>query len=799
MKRADTLIIKSVTVLIYSTLALMVLFSLLVLVVPLLLNPNHYKAQIVDRVLEKTGRSLTFAGDIEWSLFPDPALTLPPLTLSNAPGFGSGPMLRIQRLHGKLNLRKLLKWQFALEQPVLTGVELLLESDAAGRSNWDDLVTRMAVARAEGVAQTDDLPDNVAKYRQADEKLSLAQLGVWALASLSARSVTLQEGMVRLCRPGGTEAQAVSCLQATHLVFTPQSDQTDRRPAVQLQADLAVQEPPFVGRVSLLYRQPPWTDRAVTQWRDTEITVRGQVNLPPAKELELVWRSDVTMGPEPHNLHITQADSRLTVWSDTALFREFTLTMKENAEADLRTGKLSFPQGGVTWRVKSDQLPPAGVEWAFHSPIELDWRQETVHMAALRVHGPAQSRMEGRLRGERLLSRPSIDAELTSVRFEPRALLVAMGRSVSASADPAALQRGEGSAVIHLDAQSLEITRLVLELDDTRLVGNLHWQTDAQTDTGRTVIRFDLQGDRLDLDRYLPVDLTDPTRAGVVAQALLAPEWLLTELPPHWLHNLALQGRLTLGELRTASGRATDLALTVGVQDRQLQWQPYQLTIHDGRVESRVLWDDRGAEPVLTVDKTATDLQVEPLLHSVANLRWLTGRVNGVAHLSSQGRSPDLLWKNLNGTLALMVRDGAMQGMDLAERFREGYAGGQEQRPGQAPSSSALSGAHKTVADRRGNTPFTRLTATGQVTGGVLGNQDLLLLSPLLQVTGKGSVDLTRAAVDYTLEVDGLAAVRGSGTGAEGQRLVLPMRLQGDLNALKGPTVGALRPPAPAQ
>ncbi len=804
MKNADALVIKSVTLLIHSALALMVLSSLLALSLPVLLNPNNYKARIADKVLEKTGRTLTFSGDMEWSLFPNPSLTLKQISLSNAPGFGPGPMIQIQRLHGHLNLRNLFKLQFVMEQPSATGVELFLESDATGKNNWDDLVAQVAANRAEAgeaaqkgaregesAAQPDELLDFERDGKPGGTPVSLVHLGTQVLAALSVRSVTLREGSVRLCRVGEAEGQKVSCLQATHLAFTPQSGLSDRRSTVQLQADLTTQEPLFTGHVTLAYRPLPRTDRAITQWQNAEFTMRGHVNLPLAKEFELVWRSDVTMGPEPYSLHITQSDSTLTVWSDKGLFREFALIMKKDVEADLRTGKVAFSQGGVTWRVKSDQLPPVGVAWDFQSAMAVDWRQETLDIDSLQVSGPAQSHIEGRLHGDHLLSRPSLDAQLTAVRFDPRALLVAMGRSVPFTADPTALQSGSGSAAIHLDDQSLAVTDMVLEMDHSRIVGNLHWNTGEPSATGRAVVRFDLQGDRLDLDRYLPPEWTGPDHADAIAQAMLAPEWLLPELPSQWLQGLDLQGHLSLGEVQTASGRATDLSLIVGVQDRILQWQPYRMTIHEGTLETRLQWDDRGDEPVLTVDKSATDIQIEPLLHLVADGRWLTGRVNGVVHLSSQGRNPDTLWKNRHGTVALMIHDGTIQGMDLAERFREGYAASQEAR-------SVSSGVEKAGTDKRGTTSFTQLTATGQITGGVVDNQDFRMLSALWQATGKGSVDLTQRSVDYTLEVDGMAALPG-GLDPSRQRLVLPVRLQGDFGALKPPLMGALRPASVAQ
>lgn len=783
MNNADTLLVKLITVLIYSTLGLLVLSFLLVFSFPLFLNPDHYKTQIADFVLEKTGRTMTFSGSVELDLFPDPSLTLTQISLSNAPGFGPEPMVKIDHLHGKLHLGDLLSWQVVMENFVVTGVELFLERSATGQNNWDDLMVHAMKG------QKAALPDG-GGADSVPGSIPLAQLGVRALGSLSARSITLREGSVRACQADASAEQGKRCLQATHLSFTPHvrlSNPPNGMVVEQVDADLTLQEPPFVGHVNLSYHQPVQKDSTTTQWHHAGVTLHGRVNIPSVKELELVWRSDVTMGPEPDRLHIAQADSTLTVWSDLPLFRELTWTLKGAAEVDLHQGRLSLPQGGLTWRIKSDQLPPAGVELAFQSAMEMDWQKEHLSVVGLQVTGPAQMRLEGSLQGHHLLSQPSLDVELTALHFDPRALLVALGRSVPPTTDPTAIHRAAGSAVIHLDGHGLAVTRMVLEMDRSRLTGNISWQAGGGTSTasGDDQIRFDLQGDQLTLDGYLPPEWTDLNQAEKRIQAVIAPELLLPHLPVEWLQHVDLQGNVRLDLLKVADVPFTHLALDVAVHDRQLELKPYRLTLYDGEMESRLVWDDRGDEPTLTLDKTATNVQMEPLLALLPYGRWLVGRADLVVHGEGQGREADRLWKNMQGNVAVMVHEGAVQGIDLAERFRESHAAGQEKRLFGA-------GVEKPSPDKRGSTPFSQLTGTARLAKGVMENKDLRLVSPALAVTGQGWVDWTRASVEYTLEVDGMDLLPNP-PAASGQRLILPVRFQGDLSLLKAPVFGTMR------
>ncbi|WP_130472061.1 AsmA family protein [Candidatus Magnetaquicoccus inordinatus] len=771
------MIIKWTMVLIYSALSLIMATFLLALVLPLVLNPNNYKSRIEAIVLEKSGRNMQLAGDVEWELFPNPTITLKELTVSNAAGFRAEPMLKIRRLQGRLPWQNLWRGRWLLEHPVATGVELLLESDAAGRNNWDDLLQRMQGGAQKvsgtGAPDADTLPAGNG-YRESKPLLYLASQ---LLAVLTTHEVTIKDGVLRYCAFGVEEA---NCALAEHLIFAAQG----KAAGVQLKADLQVHTPPLSGRFSMAYQPQTQEQAGVTQWQNLQINWRGKVDLPPAKEVELVWRSDVTHGPEPMRVHLQQMDSRLTVWSEAALFRELSFVLRGAALADGQTGKLQLPQGGLLWRIKSDQLPPAGVEFALQSAMELDWRQERLDLAEMQVIGPAQSRIEGSLHGTGLWSQPHVQAQLRSFRFDPRALLVAMGRSVPAIADPAAMRSGSGSADIQWHDQQLSIADLALEMDGSRWRGELSWQAGVQSAT-LPQLRFFLHGDRVEIDRYLPPEWSGPQQAGLLNRSLLAPEWLLMEMPQQGLPKIALQGRVEVEELSSSIVPAADLSVNIAMQEQQLQLQPYRIALHNGVLESTLHWDERSGEPEWQVEKRLQGLQMEPLLRMQGNTRWLTGRINGVTQLRSHGVQMESVWENLQGSYTLTLEDGVIHGVDLADRWREGARMLREPRP-------ALSaGAEKGSGERRLQTAFSQISGSGRIAAGLLENSDLQINATPIQATGRGNMDLRRGVLDYMLEVEG--ALPLSAELANGQRLLLPVRLQGEIQSWKGPVFGALR------
>ena len=109
------------------------------------LDFGRFKGPLAAQVAQATGRALAFEGEVSLRLFPRPSLTVKDATLANAP-WGSQPnMLRVGLLTAEVELRPLLfERALHITRVVLRDADLLLETDAEGRRNWD--FTRPAVA-----------------------------------------------------------------------------------------------------------------------------------------------------------------------------------------------------------------------------------------------------------------------------------------------------------------------------------------------------------------------------------------------------------------------------------------------------------------------------------------------------------------------------------------------------------------------------------------------------------------------------------------------------------------------------
>ncbi|MDH5355516.1 MAG: AsmA family protein [Gammaproteobacteria bacterium] len=103
-------------------------------------DANAYKQDLSDLVHQQTGRDLQFFGDIGLTVYPDLGMKLGALSLSNANGFGSQPMVKVNRVSISVDVGSLIAFSPQVSQLLLSDLEVNLQKNSKGVTNWDDLV-----------------------------------------------------------------------------------------------------------------------------------------------------------------------------------------------------------------------------------------------------------------------------------------------------------------------------------------------------------------------------------------------------------------------------------------------------------------------------------------------------------------------------------------------------------------------------------------------------------------------------------------------------------------------------------
>jgi len=120
-------------------LLLLVLLLIAVIAVPMFLDPNDYKQQMITEFRQQTGRELLIDGDLDLRLFPWLGLETGAMTIGNADGFGDEPFATLAGSEIAVKVLPLFKGRLETGTITLKGLQLNLARDAKGRGNWEGL------------------------------------------------------------------------------------------------------------------------------------------------------------------------------------------------------------------------------------------------------------------------------------------------------------------------------------------------------------------------------------------------------------------------------------------------------------------------------------------------------------------------------------------------------------------------------------------------------------------------------------------------------------------------------------
>jgi AsmA protein len=283
-------------------------------------------------------------------------------------------------------------------------------------------------------------------------------------------------------------------------------------------------------------------------------------------------------------------------------------------------------------------------------------------------------------------------------------------------------------------ADMLQLAKLDLKVDDSRLTGSMEIHNFASP-----AVRFDLTLDKIDFDRYLTADKS----AGGAKSAPAAVAEQPVELPLSTLRSLDVNGKFRIQEMKALGLRSKDAHIQLNAKNGLITIGPNQAKLYGGGYRGETVLDVRGKTPQVKMDEKLEQVQIGPLLKDMQLFDHYTGTGNIGLKLTSRGFDAGQVKKNLNGTAAIALRDGKIEGVDLVKLIEQARALRDAARG--KPVAVKTTGSDATV--------FKSLTANVRVVNGVAQNDDLVLDGANLRATGRGTADLARETLDYRLKV----------------------------------------------
>jgi len=394
----------------------------------------------------------------------------------------------------------------------------------------------------------------------------------------------------------------------------------------------------------------------------------------------------------------------------------------------------------LTTDLKGEGLPGGALKsrLGFDSVVHLDSGELDVPRLVVDLLGLT---LEGTVQGKQLFNAPTVNAELKIREFVPRQLIEALGQPLPVVSDATVLGKADASLKLAATADSARVSDLRLRLDDSSVNGNL-----SVANFARPAIRFDLHLDKIDVDRYLPPQTGEPAVPVTPTTAAAAGAQMF---PVDTLRALDVDGSLKIDQLKAYQLNSTDIVMKLVAKGGQIRVHPAQANMYQGSYNGDLNLDVRGKQPKISMNEKLVGVQVGPLLKDMSGKDILSGATRGSAVLTTSGQTPELLKKNLNGTLDFAFTDGAVKGFNLAAMLRKAQA--------------QLKGQPVPKEEGPDQTDFSELTGTATVTNGVISNRDLMAKSPLLRVEGTGDVDLPAESLDYLLTAKIVGSLKGQG------------------------------------
>jgi uncharacterized protein involved in outer membrane biogenesis len=688
-------------------------------------DAEDYKPRIEAAARDATGRELTLAGPIRLKPSLRPTLEVKDVTFANAE-WGSRPaMARLAAMEVALAVLPLLRGEIAIERLVLVEPDILLETDAEGRGNWE-----VAPRAAEPAAPRPGAPPG--------ERRAPPQVAV-DLLRIERGTVAFRDG-----RSGGTTTLSIPRLEAAIPAGQPMR--------LDLDAALDGTAVAVAGTAGPLARlldpaaRTPYPIDLTLRLADARVALKGTIAEPmTGKGYDLAVEARVpdlarlaaAMPGAPSVPALRGLELAVSARDTGAPVPELRAIALRLGESDLS----AIAPGVAVRRIEvaaPDTASPirvAGEVVVNETPTRLDGTLGP--LAALIPGGGADrpwpvdvtltaSGAQAAVKGQVLnlaSSSPAADVTLDLRVPDLAALSRLAGTALPPLKDLAAAGRVRGPG----NRGQVIVSDLALKAAGSDLGGTL-----TVTPAPRLRVEAALQGRLIDADALMAALGAEGPAGGAPPPAAPAPRQAPPRqrlIPDEPLPLEALRGadatlRLALAELRLGGAQYREVAGRLSLDRGALRLDPLNARVPGGAVTLRLTMDASKPEPPVRIALSAPSMELRQLLAAYGGGYRVGGQIELDIDLRGTGTTPHRIASTLDGHLGL-----AGANLDIDNRLIDLVAG-------------ELWRALVPGAPREGVSNVRCVALRFDAAGGVATAKALLFDSNLAKVGGSGSVNL---------------------------------------------------------
>ncbi|APE30587.1 membrane assembly protein AsmA [Halomonas aestuarii] len=687
-------------------------------------DPNDLKPRLIEVVREHSGLELSLDGTLSWSFYPrlgvgvqEAEARLPDQADDET------PFAAFSHAEVSLAFTPLLRGEIAIDGLTLDDLYLDLERDAQGEGNWEALLERLGERGEQAEAAL--APASAGPDPDFGNGLSVA---------LNIASVKVRGGEVRYRDALADRDLLVEDLEINGSNVNPGS-------AFPLESAFRL----------TLHEGLDWQEENREPRLVSDITLETRVDLGLSE-----------------GRHVLEGLNLKTVNRLAALENEQKLNLQGGPlVVNVGEGSLQLEEGKLDASLSHPSLGEKVMPLSLAFKLDADLNEQSARLRELELTGPDALKLNGNLNLSHLGEAPAYTGQLRLTPLSLRPWLTRLGM-MPPMADGQALTDVALTSPVSGDLERFEFAGLTLVLDDATFTGRLAGRFDGG------LIAADLQGDRLDLDGYLP-----PPGAGEAS----ASRWQLPGIrrahaedaaglvPTEWLSTLELDAHLALGQLRLAGLDFQDVDMTLKGSDGRHRLIGFESGFYEGTLAADGALDLRETPARWQLAPKAQRVRLESLLESLGEEPApLSGRFSGEGELASRGNTLMELRRHLGGRLTTRIDEGAIPEINVSREL--------------CTTAATLQGE---TLDREwaDETRFERIRATLMLEEGEVQSDDLLVTLPGMEVGGKGSLDLVSEQFDLRAAVRLVSAENAPcEVNPRLAKVPLPVRCQGALGGV---------------
>jgi AsmA protein len=412
-------------------------------------------------------------------------------------------------------------------------------------------------------------------------------------------------------------------------------------------------------------------------------------------------------------------------------------------------------------------------------PISKNPGQEDIDIdLILEAAKQLEMKIKGRLTAP--MKAPGFDLNISVSPFSPIKLASTLNQPLPFTpGDASVLQKLGLSFTAKGDAKKISLTSGKMLLDDSTLDFSAQAKKFHLPD-----LKLELKLDSIDLDRYLPISDPDKTvekketnaatpsaESKAAAPSKKTQQAAKTKQTSDYtaLKKLILDGNIKIGKIKAKALTLENIDAHILAKNGVIKITPLKLDLYEGILSTHARMDVRDKEPAFRLHMDMKGVQVFPLIKDALKKEIIKGQLNTLVDLSMIGDTPDMIKNTLTGEGKLLLADGTIIGIDLADTVR---------------SIQIALGLSNSLKEKP-KTDFAEIKIPFLANKGLINIGGTSLTSPLLRVKAEGTVHLPKEQLNLKVHPKLVSTIKGQGDSKEYLGLAVPVDITGSFDSPK--------------